>query len=946
MWTASGAIANVNTLLAGVSFVPALNFNANFTIATSVSDGALSVTGSKAMTGTAVNDAPTATNLSAAETYVEDTTLNLVNIVASDVDSATVTATLTLSNTGAGSLTTGTSGAVTSTYVPGTGVWTASGAIADVNTLLAGVSFVPALNFNANFTIATSVSDGALSVTGSKAMTGTAVNDAPTATNLSAAETYVEDTTLNLVNIVASDVDSATVTATLTLSNTGAGSLTTGTSGAVTSTYVPGTGVWTASGAIADVNTLLAGVSFVPALNFNANFTIATSVSDGALSVTGSKAMTGTAVNDAPELNAAGTPTFTAVAEDSTNPAGDSVLDLIASGGAGYITDVDAGALQGIAVTGSDETNGTWQYSTNNGTTWLALGAVSPGSARLLESSATTKLRFVPNADFNGTATITLRAWDQTFGANGALTGTTVNGGTTAFSVATDSASLTVTAVNDAPVAVNGSVTTDEDTDHVFGASDFNFTDPNDSPPNGFAAVVITSLPTAGTLRYDGSAVVAGDLPLTVSAADLLAGKLVFRPAANANGTPYATFGFRIQDNGGTLNGGDDTSDNVATETVNVTEVNDAPLAVNGSVTTDEDTDHVFGASDFDFTDPNDSPPNGFAAVVITSLPTAGTLRYDGSAVVAGDLPLTVSAADLLAGKLVFRPAANANGTPYATFGFRIQDNGGTLNGGDDTSDNVATETVNVTEVNDAPTAVADSTTGRGRLGHLRPAHQRLDGSCQRVRPDADHHRRHPGRRTARVTFTAASAVTYTPAANYNGPDSFSYTDHRQRHDQRRQRLQVRHRPRSTSPSPRSTTRRRRSPTRRPGRGRLGHLRPAHQRLEGSCQRVRPDAHHHRGHPGRRTAAVTFTAGTRDLHPGRQLQRPRQLHLHHHRQRHDQRRQRLQVRHRPRSTSPSPRSTTRRRRSTTRRPWPRTARSPSTRAPTTRRVPPTSPARR
>ena len=50
-------------------------------------------------------------------------------------------------------------------------------------------------------------------------MTGTAVNDAPTATNLSAAETYTEDTPLNLIDIVVSDVDSATVTATLTLSN-------------------------------------------------------------------------------------------------------------------------------------------------------------------------------------------------------------------------------------------------------------------------------------------------------------------------------------------------------------------------------------------------------------------------------------------------------------------------------------------------------------------------------------------------------------------------------------------------------------------------------------------------------------------------------------------------------------------------------------------------------
>ena len=171
-----------------------------------------------------------------------------------------VTATLTLSNVAAGSLNTGTSGAVTSTYNAGTGVWTASGALADVNALLAGVTFTPALNFNSNFTIATSISDGvAPAVTGVKAMTGTPVNDAPTATNLSAAETYTEDTALNLIDIVASDVDSANVTATLTLSNVAAGSLNTGTSGAVTSTYNAGTGVWTASGALADVNALLAG---------------------------------------------------------------------------------------------------------------------------------------------------------------------------------------------------------------------------------------------------------------------------------------------------------------------------------------------------------------------------------------------------------------------------------------------------------------------------------------------------------------------------------------------------------------------------------------------------------------------------------------------------------------------------------------------------------------
>ena len=63
------------------------------------------------------------------------------------------------------------------------------------------------------------------------------------ASNLGAAESYTEDSPLDLTDIAISDVDSATVTATLTLSVPGAGSLNTATSGAVTSTYDAGTGV-------------------------------------------------------------------------------------------------------------------------------------------------------------------------------------------------------------------------------------------------------------------------------------------------------------------------------------------------------------------------------------------------------------------------------------------------------------------------------------------------------------------------------------------------------------------------------------------------------------------------------------------------------------------------------------------------------------------------------
>ena len=410
VWTASGAIADVNTLLAGLTFTPSANFNGSFSIATSVDDGvAAPVTGSKAITGITVNDAPTATDLSAAQTYTEDTALNLTDIVVSDIDSASVTATLTLSNVAAGSLNTATSGAVTSTFAGG--VWTANGAIADVNALLAGLTFAPSANFNGNFTIATSVSDGvAAPITGSKAMTGITVNDAPTATDLSAAQTYTEDTALNLTDIVVSDIDSASVTATLTLSNVAAGSLNTATSGAVTSTFAGG--VWTANGAIADVNALLAGLTFAPSANFNGNFTIATSVDDGvAASVTGTKSMTGIAVNDAP------TATNLSAAETYTEDTALNLTDIV-------VSDIDSASVT-ATLTLSNVAAGSLSTGTSGAVTstfaagvWTANGAIADVNALLAG------LTFAPSANFNGNFTIATSVND---GVAAPITGTQVD---------------------------------------------------------------------------------------------------------------------------------------------------------------------------------------------------------------------------------------------------------------------------------------------------------------------------------------------------------------------------------------------------------------------------------------------------------------------------------------------------------------------------------------
>src|SRR5207237_251776 len=103
---------------------------------------------------------------------------------------------------------------------------------------------------------------------------------------------------------------------------------------------------------------------------------------------------------------------------------------------------------------------------------------------------------------------------------------------------------------------------------------------------NALKAVKVTTLPGASTLTDNGSAVIAGQF---VSVADVSGGKLVFTPAANANGAAYASFTFQVQDDGGTANTGVDTDPSPKTMTVNVTSVNDAPAGADKTVTTLED---------------------------------------------------------------------------------------------------------------------------------------------------------------------------------------------------------------------------------------------------------------------------------------------------------------------------------------------------------------------
>jgi hypothetical protein len=149
--------------------------------------------------------------------------------------------------------------------------------------------------------------------------------------------------------------------------------------------------------------------------------------------------------NDAPQLFTTAA-TLPDIAEDDANSAGVSVSQFLAGL---TITDVDAGAVRGIAVTDVDNANGGWQYSTNGGDSWTPFAFPSETGAQLFAASDRNRMRFVPVPNFAGAATFTFRAWDQTLGATGGTTDTSINGGTTSYSTALGTATVRVTEVND-----------------------------------------------------------------------------------------------------------------------------------------------------------------------------------------------------------------------------------------------------------------------------------------------------------------------------------------------------------------------------------------------------------------------------------------------------------------------------------------------------------------
>ena len=126
--------------------------------------------------------------------------------------------------------------------------------------------------------------------------------------------------------------------------------------------------------------------------------------------------------------------------------------------------------------------------------------------------------------------------------------------------------------------------------------------------------------------------------------------------------------------------------------TIDVTAVNDLPTASDKTVTATEDTAFVFALADFGF---SDVETVSVAEYCCDDTVFERHADINGSTVTLGQ---SISRSDIEAGNLKFTPAANANGTGYDSFKF-------TVNDGVADSSASSTMTIDVTAVNDLPTA-------------------------------------------------------------------------------------------------------------------------------------------------------------------------------------------------------------------------------------------------
>ncbi len=413
-------------------------------------------------------------------------------------------------------------------------------------------------------------------------------------------------------------------------------------------------------------------------------------------------------------LTADGTSQVVTITINGANDAPDAVNDTYTLAEDGFVSsDLTPGSLG----QDSDRDGDTITIVDGDGN---ALNGLSPVVAPLhgtLVLNADGTFTYTPTTNYNGADSFTYRVSDGNGGFDTAVV------------------TLTVTPVNDAPDAVNDTISGPDST----------------AVSGDLIAGIITSGTGVGgadtdldgnvlqvTLVQSGASMVAAGAPLALTYGSITVaanGTYTFTPNALANGLALGvsiteTVTYTVSDG----NGGSTT----AQLTITVTGGNDAPVAVNGSTATNEDapvTSTLPAA-----TDPDGDP---LTYGVGSSLPQHGTVVVNPD------------------GTFTYTPAANFNGTD--TFTYTVTDGTETV---------TRTMTVTVNPVNDAPTGVdAAITTDKNTpaFGKL-PAGSDPDGDTLKYGVGSTR----PAHGT--VVVLANGKYIYTPAQGYAGSDTFTYT--------------------------------------------------------------------------------------------------------------------------------------------------------------------------
>ncbi len=595
------------------TFVPAANFNGSVPQATYiVSDGTTTTTSTLDITVTPVNDGPTVapdTN-----TTAEDTTLTVnaaSGVLANDSDIDGDSLSLTQFTVGG------------STVAAGSTLNLAEG---DLTINADGsYTFVPTANFNGAVPQATyTVSDGTTTTTSTLDITVTPVNDGPTVA-LDANST-AEDTTLTVnaaSGVLANDSDIDGDSLSVTQFTVGG------------STVAAGSTLSLAEG---DLTINADGsYTFVPAANFNGAVPQATyTVSDGTTTTTSTLDITVTPVNDGPT-----------VAPDTNSTAEDTTLTVnAASGVLANDSDVDGDSL---SVT---------QFMVGGST--VAAGSTLSLAEGDLTINADGSYTFAPTAHFNGVVP------QVTYAVSDGIITTT------------STLNITVTPVNDAPIASPDTNTTAEDTTLTVNAASGVLA--NDSDIDG-DSLSVTQFMVGGTTVAAGSTLILAEGDLTINAD----GSYTFVPTANFNGAvPQATYVVS-----------DGTITTTSTLNITVTPVNDAPIASPDTNTTDQDTTLTVNAASGVLA--NDSDIDG-DSLSVTQFMVGGTTVAAGSTMILAEGDLTINAD----GSYTFVPTTSFNGTvPQVTYAVS-----------DGTVTTTSTLDITVTPPNVAPTTTSDASTG------------------------------------------------------------------------------------------------------------------------------------------------------------------------------------------------------------------------------------------